>query len=52
MPEINSGDTAWVLASAALVLFMAPGLAVFYGGMIRVEQVIRIRTGERGGDAL
>jgi Amt family ammonium transporter len=29
---INSGDTAWVLASGALVLFMTPGLAIFYGG--------------------
>lgn len=33
--EVNPGDTAWVLACAALVLFMTPGLAVFYGGMVR-----------------
>ena len=32
---INSGDTAWVLASAALVLIMTPGVAFFYGGMVR-----------------
>ena len=32
---INTGDTAWVLASAALVLLMTPGLAFFYGGMVR-----------------
>jgi Amt family ammonium transporter len=37
---INSGDTAWVLASAALVLFMTPGLAFFYGGMVRSKNVL------------
>ena len=31
---MNSGDTAWVLTSAGLVLFMVPGLALFYGGMV------------------
>jgi Amt family ammonium transporter len=36
----NSGDTAWVLASAALVLFMTPGLALFYGGMVRRKHVL------------
>jgi Amt family ammonium transporter len=36
----NSGDTAWVLASAALVLFMTPGLAIFYGGMVRRKNVL------------
>ncbi|MGH9075262.1 MAG: ammonium transporter [Acidimicrobiales bacterium] len=40
MPHINSGDTAWVLASTALVLFMTPGLAFFYGGMVRVKNVL------------
>ncbi|MGH8986847.1 MAG: ammonium transporter [Acidimicrobiia bacterium] len=38
--EINSGDTAWVLASAALVMFMTPGLALFYGGMVRSKNVL------------
>jgi Amt family ammonium transporter len=38
----NSGDTAWVLASSALVLFMTPGLAVFYGGMVRRKNVLAI----------
>ena len=33
--DINAGDTAWVLISAALVLLMTPGLAFFYGGMVR-----------------
>ncbi|MFZ8969354.1 MAG: ammonium transporter [Ilumatobacteraceae bacterium] len=36
----NSGDTAWVLISAALVLFMTPGLAFFYGGMVRARHVL------------
>ena len=40
MPTINSGDTAWVLVSAALVLFMTPGLALFYGGMVRAKNVL------------
>src|SRR5947209_13965254 len=38
--ELNPGDTAWVLASAALVLFMTPGLALFYGGMVRAKNVL------------
>jgi Amt family ammonium transporter len=37
---VNSGDTAWVLMSAALVLFMTPGLAFFYGGMVRSKNVL------------
>jgi ammonium transporter, Amt family len=37
---INSGDTAWVLVSSALVLFMTPGLALFYGGMVRSKNVL------------
>jgi Amt family ammonium transporter len=40
--ELNSGDTAWVLASAALVLFMTPGLALFYGGMARAKNMMSI----------
>ena len=38
--EIDSGNTAWVLVSAALVLFMTPGLAFFYGGMVRSKNVL------------
>jgi Amt family ammonium transporter len=38
--RVNTGDTAWVLASAALVLFMTPGLAFFYGGMVRAKNVL------------
>ena len=37
---MNSGNTAWVLVSAALVLFMTPGLAFFYGGMVRSKNVL------------
>ncbi|MEN7432900.1 ammonium transporter [Chromobacterium sp. TRC.1.1.SA] len=38
---INSGDTAWMLTSTALVLFMTiPGLALFYGGMVRKKNVL------------
>ena len=33
-------DTAWVMISAALVLLMTPGLAFFYGGMVRVKSVL------------
>src|SRR3954447_17184200 len=38
--RIDPGDTAWVLVSAALVLFMTPGLALFYGGMVRSKNVL------------
>jgi Amt family ammonium transporter len=37
---MNSGDTAFVLASAALVLLMTPGLALFYGGMVRSKNIL------------
>src|SRR5688500_8686971 len=39
---LNSGDTAWVLISAALVLLMTPGLALFYGGMVRSKSVLNM----------
>jgi Amt family ammonium transporter len=40
-PTLNSGDTAWMLASTALVLMMTvPGLALFYGGMVRARNVL------------
>ncbi|WP_282281561.1 ammonium transporter [Pseudomonas sp. PS02302] len=42
-PAINSGDTAWMLVSTALVLFMTiPGLALFYGGMVRAKNVLSV----------
>ena len=39
---LNTGDTAWVLASSALVLLMTPGLAFFYGGMVRTKSVLNM----------
>lgn len=39
-PVLNTGDTAWMLISAALVLLMIPGLALFYGGMVRQKNVL------------
>ncbi|THV18006.1 ammonium transporter [Nocardioides caeni] len=41
-PTTASGDTAWLLAAAALVLIMAPGLAIFYGGMVRAKSVLNM----------
>jgi Amt family ammonium transporter len=41
--ELNSGDTAWILTSTALVLFMTlPGLALFYSGLVRVKNVLSV----------
>ena len=37
---IDSGDTAWVLAASALVLLMTPGLAFFYGGLVRKKNIV------------
>ncbi len=39
---INAGDTAWVLISSALVLLMTPGLAFFYGGMVRKKNMLSV----------
>jgi Amt family ammonium transporter len=49
---VNSGDTAWVLASAALVLLMTPGLALFYGGMVRAKSVLNMMMMSFGALAL
>ena len=49
---MNSGDTAWVLASAALVLLMTPGLALFYGGMVRAKSVLNMMMMSFGALAL
>src|SRR3954471_11233129 len=38
----SSGDVAWLLAASALVLLMAPGLALFYGGMVRSKSVLNM----------
>ena len=37
---MNNGDTAWLLVSAALVMLMTPGLAMFYGGMVRRKNIL------------
>ena len=39
---LNSGDTSWMLISSALVLLMIPGLAFFYGGMVRQKSVLNM----------
>ncbi|OFV93419.1 MAG: ammonia channel protein [Acidobacteria bacterium RIFCSPLOWO2_02_FULL_61_28] len=39
-PQTDSGDTAWLLTSSAFVLLMTPGLALFYGGMVRRKNVL------------
>src|SRR4030042_546436 len=38
--SVNTGDTAWLLMSAALVMLMTPGLALFYGGMVRRKNLL------------
>ena len=40
LPAIDSGSTAWMLVSSALVLIMVPGLAIFYAGMVRRKNVL------------
>ncbi len=44
VPQIDTGDTAWILVSCALVLLMTPGLAFFYGGMVRRKNVLSTLT--------
>ena len=39
-PKVDAGDTAWMLISTALVMLMTPGLALFYGGMVRRKNVL------------
>ncbi|HEU5484377.1 MAG TPA: ammonium transporter [Microlunatus sp.] len=50
--ELNSGDTAWMLTSAAFVLLMTPGLALFYGGMVRAKSVLNMMMMSFGAIAL
>jgi Amt family ammonium transporter len=49
---VNTGDTAWILTSAALVLLMTPGLALFYGGMVRAKSVLNMMMMSFGALAL
>ncbi|HMZ27869.1 MAG TPA: ammonia channel protein, partial [Elusimicrobiota bacterium] len=39
-PAVDTGDTAWILVSAALVLMMTPALAFFYGGLVRRKNML------------
>ncbi|MBU6208231.1 MAG: ammonia channel protein, partial [Alphaproteobacteria bacterium] len=42
-PTVNKGDTAWLLVSSALVLMMSvPGLALFYGGLVRTKNMLSV----------
>ncbi|MEK7768058.1 MAG: ammonia channel protein, partial [bacterium] len=41
-PKIDTGDTAWLLISTALVLLMTPGLAFFYGGLVRRKNILSV----------
>jgi Amt family ammonium transporter len=52
MAAIDTGDTAWMLISAALVLLMIPGLSFFYGGMVRVKSVLNMLMMSFGALAL
>ncbi len=40
--EVDAGNIAWILVAAALVLFMVPGLALFYGGMVRAKNALNM----------
>ena len=45
LSPVDSGDTAWMLAATALVLFMTmPGLAIYYSGMIREKNVLACKS--------
>jgi len=50
--DVDSGATAWILTSAALVLLMTPGLALFYGGMVRAKSVLNMMMMSFGALAL
>ena len=41
-PKIDTGDTAWVLTASAMVLLMTPGLAFFYGGLVRRKNILSV----------
>src|SRR5436853_38016 len=41
-PKVDTGDTAWMLVSSAFVMLMTPGLALFYGGMVRAKNVLNM----------
>ena len=45
---VNAGDTAWVLMATALVMIMTPGLAFFYGGLVRKKNILGERPCNEG----
>ena len=49
--SIDLGDTAWMLVATGLVLLMTPGLAFFYGGLVRSTNVLMFFRGESQGQA-
>src|SRR5664279_6183452 len=49
---LDPGNTAWMLAAASLVLLMTPGLALFYGGMVRSKSVLNMMMMSFGALAL
>ena len=49
---VDTGNTAWILASASMVLLMTPGLALFYGGMVRAKSVLNMMMMSFGALAL
>jgi Amt family ammonium transporter len=50
--QLDTGDTAWLLAACALVLLMAPGLALFYGGLVRSKSVLNMMMMTFGAGAV
>ena len=48
MDSVNSGDTSFLIVSTALVLLMTPGLAFFYGGLVRRKNVLNTMMGSFG----
>lgn len=42
LPKIDTGDTAWILVATGLVFFMTPGLAFFYGGLVRKKNILSV----------
>ena len=42
LSQINSGDVAWMLVASALVMLMTPGLAFFYGGLVRRKNILSV----------
>jgi len=50
--QLDTGDTAWLLAASALVLLMAPGLALFYGGLVRSKSVLNMMLMTFGAGAV